>query len=695
MQHHPTEEVHVLTAFLSLIVSHAPDSTAAADSNRRHFAAHAAAVIAHASSTSASVSAEARAAFVSVLNERLAKHFHGHWHELTPARGSAYRSIAVVNGKPDRILTEAAETAGIPSLTYKKAEQPLQPAPQMHTIPGLPPTPSGGVKMSRGGSNGRRGHKSPKYYYGPAISSSVTAAEIDETQPAILGTLSPSPSPLFTQKTQTPKMPRNVLVINDCADPLSVLLPTANPYTEMLTPEERQEISIHLIATTGGIPVQDQKQAATVVELPHLKSNGQVEIEAIQILNRYKVDTIYTTVEELVRRCAGLRSLYGITSGLGRDSVECFRDKLEMKVQCEKAGFPVSKFRKVGTGADIVAFLKEFGYPAIIKPTNGISSYGVKVIKNDKDMNDYIKDMYLVENTCDEKSGGDVIIESFVNARMVHVNGFARNGVIELMWPFLYIATNLCFTTGSSYGNVLIPTSSPRYMAIKKATQHLLDSLPCPDRLIFHLELFEEPDPEAPSPVDSAIGFENAEKRRDSVNEMGPFKYSLCEIAARKPGATITELINRCETSLLPQDHPSKRMDVFSEMDFRLCLGLPLRHNRMEWSRYAKDQAERSELFGHGRGGGGFLVADLIVPLQRGKLEAVPKGEECPVPGITIRQVAKIGQVFTGYNALKVNTCARILLTLQDEEGVTERQAAERLAEAEKWYKAGVKYSSC
>ncbi|KAJ3058856.1 hypothetical protein HDU99_006614 [Rhizoclosmatium hyalinum] len=118
MQHHPTEEVHVLTAFLSLIVSHAPDSTAAAaDSNRRHFAAHAAAVIAHASSTSASVSAEARAAFVSVLNERLAKHFHGHWHELTPARGSAYRSIAVVNGKPDRILTEAAETAGIPSLS--------------------------------------------------------------------------------------------------------------------------------------------------------------------------------------------------------------------------------------------------------------------------------------------------------------------------------------------------------------------------------------------------------------------------------------------------------------------------------------------------------------------------------------------------------------------------------------------------
>ncbi|KAJ3293211.1 hypothetical protein HDU79_000580 [Rhizoclosmatium sp. JEL0117] len=176
MQHHPTEEVHVLTAFLSLIVSHAPDSTAAADSNRRHFAAHAAAVIAHASSTSASVSAEARAAFVSVLNERLAKHFHGHWHELTPARGSAYRSIAVVNGKPDRILTEAAETAGIPSLTYKKAEQPPQPAPQMHTIPGLPPTPSGGVKMSRAGSNGRRGYKSPKYYYGPAISSSVTAA---------------------------------------------------------------------------------------------------------------------------------------------------------------------------------------------------------------------------------------------------------------------------------------------------------------------------------------------------------------------------------------------------------------------------------------------------------------------------------------------------------------------------------------
>ncbi|KAI8610574.1 hypothetical protein BC830DRAFT_1084657, partial [Chytriomyces sp. MP71] len=58
-------------------------------------------------------------AFTDNLSLILALRFGGHWHPEAPSRGSAYRSLSFVNGKPDQPLEEAAMKAGLPTFaTY-------------------------------------------------------------------------------------------------------------------------------------------------------------------------------------------------------------------------------------------------------------------------------------------------------------------------------------------------------------------------------------------------------------------------------------------------------------------------------------------------------------------------------------------------------------------------------------------------
>eukprot|EP00019_Armaparvus_languidus_P010106 CAMPEP_0168579274 /NCGR_PEP_ID=MMETSP0420-20121227/120_1 /TAXON_ID=498008 /ORGANISM="Pessonella sp." /LENGTH=276 /DNA_ID=CAMNT_0008613201 /DNA_START=122 /DNA_END=952 /DNA_ORIENTATION=+ len=48
-----------------------------------------------------------------VLTEKLEERFSGHWYEDDPERGSAYRSICVENGTPERLLSEALTSVGL------------------------------------------------------------------------------------------------------------------------------------------------------------------------------------------------------------------------------------------------------------------------------------------------------------------------------------------------------------------------------------------------------------------------------------------------------------------------------------------------------------------------------------------------------------------------------------------------------
>lgn len=271
---------------------------------------------------------------------------------------------------------------------------------------------------------------------------------------------------------------------------------------------EKDNVGIFLITSPGYISAKDKANCIECVEVEHPISNGMVEVVALELHRKYGIDRVYTNQEEFILRAANIRAMLGLKLGMRIQDALYFRDKLLMKQTCRAGGCPVPEFAQIYSPADILTFTEKFGFPCIIKPTLSCGSLGIRVLKDLGDCHDYLKNEFFAKRTDQELDcPGDWIIESFVNGVMYHVNGYARNGVLEYVWPFAYKNTNLLFTSGEEYGNVSIPTADARHAPLVAATEKILSALKCPDHLVFHCELF---------------AYEN--------------KYLLCEIAARKPG---------------------------------------------------------------------------------------------------------------------------------------------------------------
>ncbi|KAJ3029055.1 UNVERIFIED_CONTAM: Protein btg1 [Siphonaria sp. JEL0065] len=64
------------------------------------------------------VSKDQAAGFARAVTGQLLARMNGHWHTDNPQKGSAYRALSIINGKPDLSLLHAADTADIMNLGY-------------------------------------------------------------------------------------------------------------------------------------------------------------------------------------------------------------------------------------------------------------------------------------------------------------------------------------------------------------------------------------------------------------------------------------------------------------------------------------------------------------------------------------------------------------------------------------------------
>jgi hypothetical protein len=219
---------------------------------------------------------------------------------------------------------------------------------------------------------------------------------------------------------------------------------------------------------------------------------------------------------------------------------------------------------------------------------------------------------------------------------MYHVNGYALNGKIKYVWPFQYISTNFEFTKGQAYGNLFIPREDARWKDLIESAQGIISGLPKTRDLFFHIEVFE--------------------KQGNVFNETSPFKYSLCEIAARRPGGSIGLLIDQLEGGR------------FQEMEFRVGINLVPLHRSKQ---------------------GQECIGDMMVPLRKGVLESIPSGDTVvPIENVLYKPIAKPGTRYEGFDILKMNTCCRFIAKGRDT-----NEVQERLEQGLLWFNDNVVYS--
>lgn len=397
---------------------------------------------------------------------------------------------------------------------------------------------------------------------------------------------------------------------------------------------------INLLILSNGISQKDKDVALVFKEIKDPTTNGLMESIALEWHERYRIDVIYTKQEDLILRASFLRDKFGLSTGLDSKLALVYRDKALMKTKARLGGFQVPEFRKIKSPIDILDFVHDHGFPVIIKPILGQASSGITLLHNKDQLDQYLEsEFFTFINDKIMDYTGNLMIEEFISSKMVHVNGFAKNGIIEYFWPFYYHSTNLDFTMGKSYGNIYIPESDPLYKILLETAQKLLNILGTPENLVFHGELFETTD-----------------------HLTGKTSFKLCEIAARRPGGSIGILI----------DQVLGGKNTFPELEFRLNNGLSPKKGLNQTPN--------------------FTCADLIVPLQIGKLVSIPLETDFSLPNCSYKPLGKVGRIYKGFDVNYLNTAARFMIFNGQSEIPSVKLMEYKISMAATWFNKHVLY---
>jgi biotin carboxylase len=130
-----------------------------------------------------------------------------------------------------------------------------------------------------------------------------------------------------------------------------------------------------------------------------------------------KMDRIDSQNEYWLETEARLRTDFNI-AGIKLDSIYKIKRKSEMKRVFEQAGLNPARGRVCTTEEELRSFIKEVGFPVVAKPDIGVGAGATYKIKDEKDIEFYLKD----------KPGYDYIVEEFVSGTIVTYDGLTDSG---------------------------------------------------------------------------------------------------------------------------------------------------------------------------------------------------------------------------------------------------------------------------
>jgi len=223
------------------------------------------------------------------------------------------------------------------------------------------------------------------------------------------------------------------------------------------------------------------------------------------------VDRLFGAYEQLQVPLAEVRERLGI-EGLSAEAARNFRDKARMKDVLRAAGVPVARHRLVEDAAQADAFIREVGFPVVIKPPAGAGS--VATFRADD-----AAGLLHALTEAPPSPGAPALVEEFVTGDEHSLETISIDGT-----PVWHSLTHYHPTPLEVVRNpwiqwcVVLPreVDEPRYDDAKRVGDAALKALGMTTGLT-HMEWF---------------------RRKDG-------SVAVSEIAARPPGAQITTLVSR------------------------------------------------------------------------------------------------------------------------------------------------------
>ena len=121
-----------------------------------------------------------------------------------------------------------------------------------------------------------------------------------------------------------------------------------------------------------------------------------------------RIDWLESNNEYWLERDAQLRTDFHITSGFQTDDIPRIKYKSQMKAYYEKAGIPAARCHLVDDLKGCRAFIKEVGWPVVVKPDSGVDAADTHKLSNLAELKAFLE----------TKQDAAYIMEEFIHAEV-------------------------------------------------------------------------------------------------------------------------------------------------------------------------------------------------------------------------------------------------------------------------------------
>lgn len=105
-----------------------------------------------------------------------------------------------------------------------------------------------------------------------------------------------------------------------------------------------------------------------------------------------RIDWLESNNEYWLEKDAKLRTDFNIQSGFQTVDMPRIKYKSKMKEFYQKAGIPVARYHIVDDKEHCAEFIKEVGYPVIVKPDNGVGASDTHKLSDEKELDAFLKE---------------------------------------------------------------------------------------------------------------------------------------------------------------------------------------------------------------------------------------------------------------------------------------------------------------